>query len=58
MLALQNNSDSLLSWKVGVWPAPGVHGWVTTLSDVELQALAKLAALIPTKWKTHPPSVL
>lgn len=54
MLALQNTSGSLLSWKVSAWPA-GVHGRVTTLSDVELQTLAKLATLAPTKWKTPSP---
>lgn len=55
MLALQNTNGSLLSWKVSARPAPGVHDRVTTLSDVELQALAKLAAFTTTKWKTLSP---
>lgn len=45
-----------LDLKLSAWPAPGVDKRVTTPSDIRLQALAKLAVLTPTKWKTPSPS--
>lgn len=41
--------------KLGAWPAPGVHGRVTTLSNVRLQALARLAVWHQQNERYPPP---